>query len=150
MESLSDASEKILPLSDFLVSQLIEELVFNLCVWNEVHLPTRSVLCDILSRHHVWLHSHHLNVAPVHLKKKKNVLRVKELKDIVSTMVFERVTINLVLSEYIIIYHIRISNTEYWILNSPRLFRGVKKHIRISKIQSNLQSCSQTPWSPSS
>ena len=71
MESLSDASEKILPLSDFLVSQLIEELVFNLCVWNEVHLPTRSVLCDILSRHHVWLHSHHLNVAPVHLKKKK-------------------------------------------------------------------------------
>ena len=84
MESLSDASEKILHLSDFLVSQLIEELVFNLCGWNEVHLPTGSVLCDILSRHHVWLHSHHLNVAPVHLEK-KNVLRVKELKDIVST-----------------------------------------------------------------
>ena len=67
MKSLSDASEKILHPSDFLVSQLIEELVFNLCIWNEVHLPAGSILCDVLSRHHVWLHSHHLNVALVHL-----------------------------------------------------------------------------------
>ena len=56
-----------------LFGQLVEELIFDLHVGNEVHLSSGSILGDVLRRELVWLDTHHLNVALVHL----NILETK-------------------------------------------------------------------------
>ena len=52
---------------NLLFGQLIEELIFNLHIGNQVHLPPGSIFSDVLGRKLVWLNSHHLHIALVHL-----------------------------------------------------------------------------------
>ena len=53
---------------NLLFGQLIEELIFNLHIGNQVHLPPGSIFGDVLGRKLVWLNSHHLDIALVHLE----------------------------------------------------------------------------------
>ena len=61
-----------------LFGQLIEELIFNLHIGNQVHLPPGSIFGDVLGRKLVWLNAHHLDIALVHLECGAGDWKLKE------------------------------------------------------------------------